>query len=136
MTRRGFSVSLAGLAGFASGGRSRIVTLNAIAGVRLPATLVIATTSPEEIGRGLWELRTYRTSSEAGSRLLAARLRALLPNAGIHPTLKSAGRASLTYLIPFEDLTARDRAWTTLTSNPAWTGAQFRSYHFSLYSVA
>ncbi|HSP67388.1 MAG TPA: hypothetical protein VLN48_06655 [Bryobacteraceae bacterium] len=136
MTRREFSLSLAGLAGVVSGGRSKIVTLNAIAGVRLPATLAIATTSPEEIGRGLWELRTYRTSSEAGSRLLAARLRALLPGAGIHPALESAGSASLTYLIPFEDLTARDRAWTTLTSDPAWTGAQFHSYHFSLYSVA
>lgn len=139
MTRREFSASLASLVaspGLVSGDFSRVVTLHAIAGVRLPATLTIATTLPDAAREGLWELRTYRTFSEAGSRLLAARLHALFPGAGIHPTLQSGGPASLTYLILFEDLTARDRAWTALTTNPAWIGTQFHSYHFSLYRAA
>jgi hypothetical protein len=139
MTRRDFSVSLAGLAvspGIVYGDSSTFVTLKAIAGARLPATLAIATTSPHRMREGLWELRAYRTFSQAGSRLLAERLNALFPGAGINPALQRGDRASLTYLIPFEDLAARDRAWTALTTNPAWTGMRFRSYHFSLYSVA
>ena len=63
-------------------------------------------------------------------------LRGLFPEFGIHPALKRAGGTSLTYLIPFENLTARDRAWTALTSHRAWTGTHFDSYHFSLYAVA
>ena len=139
MTRREFSASIAGLTvspGLVAGGTATVVTLNAIAGARLPATLALATPFPDEVRKGLWELRTYRTFSEAQSLLLAARLRTLFPDAGIHPVAPDTHGASLTYLIPFEDLAARDRAWTALTTNPAWTGMRFRSYHFSLYKAA
>jgi len=42
---------------------------------------------------------------------------------------------NLTYLIPFENLTARDQAWTAVNADPQWIGAraQFQSYHFGLY---
>ena len=44
---------------------------------------------------------------------------------------------TLTYFIPFENLTTRDRAWTALNADPAWIRARtrFRSYHFGLYRV-
>ena len=42
---------------------------------------------------------------------------------------------NLTYLIPFENLTARDQAWTAVNADPQWIGAraQFQAYHFGLY---
>jgi len=42
---------------------------------------------------------------------------------------------NLTYFIPFENLTARDRAWTAVNADPQWMAArdQFQSYHFALY---
>jgi hypothetical protein len=134
MTRRAFSVALGGSAafpGFASGDALPVVTLQAIAGARLPATLTITITSPEKIQRSLWELRTYRTTAP----WLAAHLADVFPSAGIRPFLKETSGADLTYLIPFENLTARDRAWTLLNTDPKWTKVrpQFQSYNFGLY---
>jgi hypothetical protein len=90
----------------------------------------------QAIREGVVELRTYRTSTPRHARQLAGRLRALFPRAGIAPGLQGINGADLTYLIPFPDLTARDRAWTLLTTDPGWSGTQFRTYHFGLYRVA
>jgi hypothetical protein len=143
MTRRGFSVALAGagvfglLRGFASGERSSVVILNGIAGARLPETLAIATSFPEKIRRGLWELRTYRTGESQGS-VLAAAFTEIFPRAGIRPLLRSTDGPDVAYLIPFEDLAARDHAWAMLNADPAWMSARprFQSYHFGLYRAA
>ena len=135
MTRREFS-TIAGVLvfpGFIPGHPSQVVILQAIAGVRLPATLAITTTSPDEMREGLWELRTY-TKAPA----LAHHFAAIFPRAGIRPLLRRMAGDDLTYLIPFENLTARDRAWTALNADPEWARARalFRSYHFGLYEVA
>jgi len=132
MTRREFSAVLAGSVAF-PGCVSGVVILSAIAGARLPATLMITTDSPETLGPGLWELRTYYTTIPA----LASRFDRVFRRAGIHPLLRKTDGPDLTYLIPFENLTARGRAWTALTSDPEWTRLrhQFRSYHFGLYHV-
>lgn len=138
MTRREVSLALAGsvlgLPGsFAEGEPQRAVTLQAIAGVRLPATLTITTSSPEKVRRGLWELRTYRVVAPR----FATNVAAVFPRAGIHPVLSGTANADLTYLIPFETLTARERAWTLLNADPGWSSLQpqFKSYHFGLYQV-
>ena len=134
MTRRGFSIALAGVAALpalASEEPSRVVILHAIAGARLPETLGIKTNFPRQLRRGVWELRTYRGAAPALARHLAG----IFPRAGIRPALRDAAGGNLSYLIPFEDLTARDRAWTALNADPAWlqSRTQFRSYHFGLY---
>lgn len=141
MTRRDFSVALAGVgasAGLVSAHPPAVI-LKAIAGVRLPATLAISTTADrssaiEKMRAGLFELRTYRTAATG----LASELAAVFPRAGIHPLLAQTDGPNLIYLIPFQDLTARDRAWTTLTADPRWIRARpsFQSYHFGLYKVA
>jgi len=136
MTRREFS-ALAGvlaLPGCVPNDPSRVVILKAIAGARLPATLAIATTSPDKLREGLWELRTYRGATP----MLASKFAGIFPRAGIRPLSKATDGPNLTYLIPFENLTARDRAWTALNADPEWAGARarFQSYHFGLYELA
>ena len=133
MTRREFSFSLAGLA--VSPGS--VVTLRAIAGARLPATLTIGIPLPGDKRDGLWELRTYRTS-ESHPVALAEKLAGIFPRAGIHPVSATTEGSSVTYLIPFENLTARDRAWTAVNADPKWARAapRFQSYQFGLYRAA
>jgi len=79
----------------------------------------------------LFERRTYR-GIEPG---LANYLAALFPRAGIYPLIQRETGASLEYLIPFQDLSARHRAWADLNTDPAWiaTRPRFASYHFTLY---
>jgi hypothetical protein len=138
MTRREFSAAFAGviaIPAFASSDASPVVILEAIAGARLPETLAITTNSPARLRRGLWELRTYRSAGPA----LASHLASVFPSAGIRPLrqdfLHDKDGGNLTYLIPFENLTARDRAWTAVNADPQWiqARAQFQSYHFGLY---
>ena len=134
MTRREFPIVIAGstvLPASVFGAPSQVLLLHAIAGAHLPQTLAITTTSHDELRRGIWELRTYR----AAAPVLAGNLGKLFPCVGIRPVLSESSGEDLTYLIPFENLTARDLAWTALNADPGWTSArsQFRSYQFGLY---
>jgi hypothetical protein len=138
MTRREFSAALAGVTAippFVCGSASAVIILEAIAGSRLPATLAITTNSPEKLRRGLWELRTYRGAAPA----MASHLASVFRRVGIRPLLQDNLRQkdgeNLTYFVPFENLTARDRAWTAVSADPQWISArtQFQSYHFGLY---
>jgi hypothetical protein len=134
MTRREFAIALAGsaaLPALVSSDPSPVVILTAIAGVRLPETLAIATNSPRTLRRGVWELRTYQGAAPA----LASDFAEVFPRAGIRPVLRKIDGGNLTYLIPFVNLTARDRAWTAVNADPQWIGARtrFQSYHFGLY---
>jgi hypothetical protein len=134
MTRRKFSIALAGCSAAPAlifGGVSPVIILQAIAGAHLPHTLAITSDFPEKFRRGLWELRTYR---RVGLEL-AAYVTTVFPRAGIHPVLRETTSRDLAYLIPFEDLTARDRAWTAVNADPRWIRActQFQSYGFGLY---
>ena len=134
MTRREFSAALAGVTAIppvACGDAPPVVILKAIAGAHIPATLAITTNSPEELRRGLWELRTYRGAGPE----LAGHLTNVFRRAGIRAVLQNTDEENLTYFIPFENLTARDQAWTAVNADPQWIGArdQFQSYHFGLY---
>lgn len=137
MTRRDFSASFAALVvapALESGDTSRVVILKAIAGARLPELLAITTKFPEELQKGLWELRTYRGAAPAFAEHVAI----VFQRAGIRPLLSETDGENLRYFIPFENLTARDRAWTALNADPRWIGArtQFQSYYFGLYRSA
>jgi hypothetical protein len=136
MNRREFSVALAGMAAFpsfGSGGFSQLVILKAIAGPQLPETLAIRTNVPEKMRGGVWELRTYRINLTPTE--LAIRFANVFPRAGIRPVLWKIADDRLTFLIPFESLATRDRAWTTLNADPEWISdrPRFQSYHFGLY---
>jgi hypothetical protein len=138
MTRRSFSAALAGaiaLPSFADD-RSQVVILTAIVGACLPARLEIRTPADgsgavEKMRESVWELRTYSAASPA----LAVLFGHVFPRAGIRPWLQGLAGTDLTYLIPFDDLTTRDRAWTTLNADPCWISArpEFPSYRFGLY---
>jgi hypothetical protein len=141
MTRRSFSAALAGAIALPSfaGDRSQVVNLRAIAGAHLPATLAIRTPADgscavEKLRESVWELRTYSAASPA----LAVLFGHVFPRAGIRPWLHGQAGTDLTYLIPFDDLTTRDRAWTTLNADPQWVSdrPEFPSYRFGLYRVA
>ena len=134
MTRREFSIALAGCSAVPaviSGRSSSVVILGAIAGAHLPQTLAITTEFPGKFRRDLWELRTYRGVAPE----LASHAASTFPSAGIRPLLSESSGGDLTYLIPFEDLTARDRAWTAVNADARWIRArtQFQSYGFGLY---
>lgn len=133
MTRREFSVSLAGLVALPGAG----VTLHAIAGVRLPATLTVGIPLPDDKREALWEVRTYRTS-EARTAALAEAFAGIFPRAGIHPLASTLEGPNLKFLIPFENLSARERAWTLVNADPKWAGTRprFQSYQFGLYRLA
>jgi hypothetical protein len=125
--------------------------LKAVAGPRLPETLALTpitasaregvtaleaetdSFSLEKLRHGLLELRTYCSAAPG----LASHLAAVFTRAGIRPLLRGTAGADLTYLIPFENLVARDRAWTALNADPQWisTRHKFHSYHFGLYRV-
>jgi len=109
MTRREFSAVLAGYA-------------------------VASPIGPGKPAESLLELRIYR-GAEPG---LAKHLAAVFPRAGIRPLWQATSGPDLTYLIPFQDLSARHRSWTELNADPEWIRARprFQSYHFGLYRVA
>ena len=66
------------------------------------------------------------------------RVARMTSRAGIRTLLWETAGENLTYLIPFEDLTARDRAWTAVNTDPQWMSVRshFQSYHFGLYRLA
>lgn len=148
MTRRGFAVVLAGTGmfglprSFAAGESPRVVIFQAIAGARLPETLAIrmavdGSSSSEKMLEGVWELRTYRIQQSC-TAALAGEFGRIFPRNGIRPVLIRTDGPNLTYLIRFEHLAARDRAWTALNADPEWFSARprFQSYHFGLYRAA
>jgi hypothetical protein len=110
------------------------VTLHAIAGARLPATLVISAKSRDDLRKGIWELRTYR-SSEALAIDLAQDFASIFARSGIRPLTSATEGRDITYLIRFENLAARERAWTAVNADPQWAAAarRFRNYRFGVY---
>lgn len=95
-----------------------------------PGTLEALGTNQEWSGP-VWELRSYRGAAATLARVLGV----VFPRAGIHPISQESAGAELSYLIPFDDLAARERAWTTLNADSEWAAARpgFRSYQFGLY---
>lgn len=111
MTRRTFAAALAGTAAITN----RSVTLEAISGEHLPATLRVSK-------RGLgdspyFELRLYRAET-----LMHARLEDVFSHAGMHPV----ALGNLRFLLPFESLKQRVAVWDQLNCNPRWIAVRER----------
>jgi hypothetical protein len=105
MTRRTFA---AAIAASAAGVGDRVV-LEALYGERLPATLRI---SRRRLGdHPYFELRIYR-----GESSLHGSLEDVFKQAQLRP----AALAPLRFLLPFDSLQQRARAWDRLNSDPQW----------------
>ena len=85
-----------------------VTVLDAIAGARLPDRRLMwgVATAP------FYERRVYSASRRCGE------LAALLARHGIRPA------STLSYLIPFPSLAARNEFWTHLSADPEWIALQ------------
>lgn len=149
MTRRSFSWTLSSAIlapGLASVGLGREVrqeiTFQATAGARLPHTVTLPVThrqfrSIEPLRHHVWESRSYRLR-ESRAPEMETRFARIFAEAGIRPRFGKAAGSVLFYWIPFENLVARDRAWTALNADQRWIGVRsaIQSYQFGLYRLA
>ena len=103
MTRRTFLATASALAGSRNG-----AVLEAVYGAHLPATLRIAGLPV----RPWFESRAYQCANPA--RL--AQLSRLIIEFFADARLRESGK----YLLPFDSLEERNRAWTLFDSNPEW----------------
>ncbi len=101
------------------------------------ATLLEATAySPEIVPPGkppeaprIFELRTYHSPTARQRKALDTRFSgaeiAIFHRVGVHPvfytsTVFGADRPNLTYLIPFDNLAAREKAWSAFSADQEW----------------
>ncbi len=84
----------------------------------------------------VFELRVYHSPTERQLRLVHERFNGpeipIFHRSGIHPvlyadTLAGPNMPNLTYLIPFADLGAREKAWDAFAANPDWLKAREES---------
>jgi len=77
----------------------------------------------------VFELRAYHSPTERQLRALHERFAgheiSIFHRCGIHPVLYSstligANKPNLTYLTPFDDLAAREKAWAAFGADPEW----------------
>lgn len=86
-------------------------------------------TSPEGSKPRIFELRTYHSPTWKQLAALHRRFSGpemrIFHRSGVHPilcseTLMGPNMPNLTYVIPFADLAAREKAWGTFTADPEW----------------
>ncbi len=79
--------------------------------------------------RRIFELRTYHSPTARQSKLLHERFSGpeirIFQRVGVHPvfyteTVFGTMRPNLTYLIPFDNLAAREKAWNAFSADPEW----------------
>ncbi len=89
---------------------------------------VVALDPPPKTPR-VFELRVYRAPSQRHLRLLHERFSGpqlkIFQRAGVNPALYAStvigpDMPNLTYMIPFEDMAARDKAWSAFSADPEW----------------
>jgi hypothetical protein len=77
----------------------------------------------------IFELRTYHSPTGRQLRALHERFAGseirIFHRCGVHPILYSStvfgvNRPNLTYVIPFESLAAREKAWAAFGADPEW----------------
>jgi len=89
---------------------------------------IVPPEKPPESPR-IFELRTYHSPTARQRRALDARFSGaeikIFHRSGIHPvfyssTVFGANRPNLTYLIPFDNLAAREKAWSAFGADEEW----------------
>jgi hypothetical protein len=105
--------------------------------VSVSASLMQATdfspeiTAPEKppVTPRVFELRTYHSPTARQAKLLHERFAGseikIFHRAGVHPilyasTVFGANRPNLTYVIPFDTLAAREKAWNAFAADQEW----------------
>ena len=127
VSRRQFARVLGGSAAvFAVGGP---ITLDAIVAPELPCRLLVHGLST---ATSVFEFRVYGSHPRA--------MRAILERHGIRPALRERGTIGTAYLIPFQSLEARQRAWDAFNADPDWhalrASGPVNVKEISLYRVA
>jgi hypothetical protein len=84
---------------------ARVLALDAFVAAQLPRRLIVHDIATRA---ALFELRVYGSHPRA--------MPAILERHGIHPVSQEPGA----YLIPFESLEARQRAWDQVNTDPDW----------------
>jgi hypothetical protein len=102
LSRRQFARVFAGL--WAASAQPGGITLDAIAAPRLPRRLIVHNVDHAAV----FELRVYGSHPRA--------MHAVMERHGIRPVLRRRGA----YLIPFESLETRQRAWDLFNADPDW----------------
>jgi len=96
---------------------------------------IVAPAKASETPR-IFELRTYHSPTARQWKLLHERFAGpeikIFHRTGIHPLFYSStvfgpNRPNLTYLIPFDNLAAREKAWTAFGSDPEWVKVRAES---------
>jgi hypothetical protein len=94
-----------------------------------------AATDPAKPPR-IYELRTYHSPTERQLQALHERFAGpeikIFHRCGIHPVLYSStyigpNQPNLTYLTPFDDLAAREKAWAAFGADPEWVKVRTES---------
>jgi hypothetical protein len=89
---------------------------------------VVALEPPPKTPR-VFELRVYRAPGQRQLKALHERFGGpqlkIFQRAGVNPVLYGStvigpDMPNLTYLIPFDDMAARDKAWTAFSADPEW----------------
>ncbi len=84
----------------------------------------------------VFELRLYHSPTEKQLKALHERFAGpeikIFDRSGIHPVLYSStligpSKPNLVYLIPFDDLAAREKAWATFGADPEWVKVRAES---------
>ena len=109
MNRRQFGIALGGLAALGSG---KATVLEAIVALRIPQLLVLPGIDIAPDDTRIFEMRAYRSPGRS--------LDSIFRRNGIHPILCETSVNRIDYLIPFESLASRERAWTALNTDPEW----------------
>ncbi len=88
--------------------------------------------TPKDRNHSVYELRIYESPTEKQLRALHERFAGpeipIFHRSGIHPVFYSSmangpKMPNLTYLTPFENLAAREKAWQAFRTDPAWPPA-------------
>jgi hypothetical protein len=89
---------------------------------------IVPLAKPPEAPR-IFELRTYQSPTARQRKALDARFSGaeikIFQRVGVHPvfyssTVFGANRPNLTYLIPFDNLAAREKAWNAFSADEEW----------------
>jgi hypothetical protein len=111
--------------------RNEIVLESAPYCPAFPPTAIDAAKPPR-----VYELRTYHSPTERQLQALHERFAGpeikIFQRCGIHPVLYSStyigpDQPNLTYLTPFDDLAAREKAWAAFGADPKWVKVRTES---------
>jgi hypothetical protein len=111
--------------------RNEIVLESAPYCPAFPPTAIDAAKPPR-----VYELRTYHSPTERQLQALHERFAGpeikIFQRCGIHPVLYSStyigpDQPNLTYLTPFDDLAAREKAWAAFGADPEWVKVRTES---------